>query len=149
MKYINQTLAHRTVPWMAWMGIIMIASLWMIACKDESATNLNDIVFPASNISYSKNVQPLFTRGCVFAGCHGPDTYLERGFSLESYQSLTPGAAHEIVVPGDPDNSKLIWSIEGTNGFETTRRMPMGLSPLNDNQLQGLRRWIAEGAKNN
>ena len=128
---------------------VIVMMFFHLSCKEDISSNLNDIVFPPTNVSYGKQVQPLFNRGCAFSSCHGPDTFLERGFSLDSYQNLTPGAAHEIVIPGNPDNSKMIWSIEGINGYESTRRMPLGLSPLNENQIQGLKRWIAEGAKNN
>ena len=39
------------------------------SCKDtsNSVSSLNDIVFPASNISYEKLVQPLFNIGCATA----------------------------------------------------------------------------------
>lgn len=128
--------------------VLLVLSL-NLACKDEAATDPSDIVFPATNVSYGKHVQPLFNKACAFSGCHGPDTFLQRGYSLDSYENLTPGAAHELVIPGNPDNSKLIWSIEGINGYDGTRRMPMNLTPLNANQIDGMRRWIAEGARNN
>ncbi len=133
-------------------GTLILALLVLslnISCKDEDANNPADVVFPATNVSYGQHVQPLFNRACAFSGCHGPDTFLDRGYSLDSYQNLTPGAAHELVIPGNPENSKLIWSVEGINGYDGLRRMPRNLSPLNDNQIQGLRRWIAEGARNN
>ena len=117
-----------------------------ISCKDSSTSKTSSVVFPSSNISYGKQVQPLFNQVCAFPGCHGADTFLERGYSLDSYQDLTPGAAHQIVIPGNPDGSILIQSIEGSYGPD---RMPLNLPALNDNQIQGLRKWIAEGARNN
>jgi hypothetical protein len=54
---------------------------------------------------------------------------------------LTPG----IVIPGNPEASQLVLRIEGRAGT----RMPFGRNQLNQNQITGIRTWIAEGAKNN
>jgi hypothetical protein len=54
---------------------------------------------------------------------------------------LTPG----VVVPAKPDASTLVLSIQGSVGA----RMPPGTYPLNQNQINGIRAWIVEGAKNN
>lgn len=130
--------------------LLLLAAGLNLACEDEPATEVSQIVFPETNVKYGAHVQPLFDRACAFTGCHGPDTYLEHEYSLESYQSLTsPRGLHDIVIPGDPENSMLIWSVEGIQGYEGNRRMPLNLPTLNDNQIRGLRRWIAEGARNN
>ncbi len=126
-------------------SLLLSSSLFNLACEDDTTEEkVNEIVFPETNVSYGKHVQPLFDRACAFAGCHGPDTFLERnGFSLDSYQNMMNRI--DIVTPGDPENSKLIWRVEGTNG----QQMPLYRQPLNDNQKRGLRRWVAEGAHNN
>ncbi|HEX7573748.1 MAG TPA: hypothetical protein VF514_11685, partial [Bacteroidota bacterium] len=50
-----------------------------------------------------------------------------------------------VVVSGKPDASTLVLRIQGSVGA----RMPPGSYPLNQNQINGIRTWIAEGAKNN
>jgi hypothetical protein len=50
-----------------------------------------------------------------------------------------------VVVPNDPGNSGLVMRIEGSIGA----RMPLNRNPLNQNQINGIRTWIAEGARNN
>lgn len=117
------------------------------SCKDTT-TNPNDggIVFPDSNVSYGAHVEPLFFQRCAFTGCHGADTYSTRGFSLDTYDHLMYGT-RPVVVRGDPELSPLVWRIEGRPG--TGPRMPFGMAPLNDNQIQGIRTWIREGAQNN
>jgi hypothetical protein len=65
--------------------------------------------------------------------------------SLESYQealSSKPG----VIIPGDTTNSPLLCRVEGTR---CGRRMPLDRTPLNLNQINGLRVWILEGAQNN
>jgi hypothetical protein len=51
-----------------------------------------------------------------------------------------------VVIPGKPDQSILVFWIEGRVG---TERMPPGSQALNQNQINGIRTWVAEGAKNN
>ena len=136
------------------LGIVLCISFITVlitSCKDDiSDGGPIDIVFPDSNVSYGKYVQPLFDRGCAFSGCHGQDTFDARGFSLYSYQHATskPG----IIVPCfrnqpcDPEQSILIRRVEGLDGLP---RMPVNRSPLTTNQINGMKQWIREGAQNN
>ena len=118
----------------------------IMSCKDEgTSSGTSDIVFPDSNVSYGKQVQPLFDRGCAFYGCHGADTFDERGYSLESYHNATSRAG--VIIPYDPNGSLLIQAVEGR--APNSRRMPPNSDPLTPNQINGLRRWIIEGAVNN
>jgi hypothetical protein len=120
--------------------------LSIMSCKDEgTSTGTGDIVFPDSNISYGRHVQPLFDRGCAFSGCHGADTYPERGYSLDTYQNARARAG--VIIPYDPSGSLLIQAVEGR--APNVRKMPPNTTPLNQNQINGLRRWILEGAVNN
>jgi hypothetical protein len=129
-------------------GMVMAgAVLFAWSCKDNPVTGADgspsDIVFPASNVSYQVHVQPLFNQTCALVGCHDSQAQPQVG-SLTSYSATVfdqPGN----VVPGDPDNSILVIRIQGTSGT----RMPVGKNPLNKNQIDGIRTWILEGAKNN
>lgn len=114
------------------------------ACKDKSnPLGPSDIVFPFSNVSYSAQVQPLFNQACAFTGCHN-STDRAGTLDLTSYGSLvgTPG----VVLPGKADVSTLWLRVAGASGLP---RMPPGATPLNDNQINGIRTWIVEGAKDN
>jgi len=115
-----------------------------LGCEDTITNNNGNtkIIFPSTNISYRKHVQPLFNVSCAFSDCHDKQ-YPGRNFDLTSYSGLmyTPG----IVVDSFPDLSKLIQSVEG----ELIPRMPLNRDTLNSNQLKGLRQWVLEGAKNN
>lgn len=51
----------------------------------------------------------------------------------------------DIVRAGDPSESKLWKSITDTDPGD---RMPQGKSPLTNEQLDLIRRWIEQGAKN-
>ncbi|MBI3765932.1 MAG: hypothetical protein HY277_05455, partial [Ignavibacteriales bacterium] len=92
---------------------LLFVTIWLSwTCKDD--VNGDDtalIVFPDSNISYSKQVQPLFDRACAFSGCHDVETFDQRGYSLDSYENATHRVG--IIVRGSPDASLLIGTIEG------------------------------------
>ncbi|MFQ5680096.1 MAG: hypothetical protein ACE5HP_11640 [Gemmatimonadota bacterium] len=51
------------------------------------------------------------------------------------------------VDPGKPDSSYVVWKIEGRAGI-TGGRMPLGLPPLSAAQIQAIRGWIENGARN-
>jgi hypothetical protein len=123
-------------------AILLITSVLLpgIGCKDEQPV---DIVFPSSNVKYGLHVQPLFDQACSFSGCHDDGSH-ESKLVLTSYGGLM-NPQLLVVTPGDPQNSILVMRIEGRLG----ERMPLYRTPLNDNQITGIRSWIGEGAKNN
>jgi mono/diheme cytochrome c family protein len=100
-------------------------------------------VFPANNVSYNSEVQVLFNQACNYSGCHDDGTH-QSPLKLTSWgETVTVGG---VVIPGKPDQSILVFWIEGRVG---TERMPPGSQALNQNQINGIRTWVAEGAKNN
>lgn len=133
-------------------GMFVLFTSWAVwSCKDDIAGDGPiDIVFPDSNVSYGRHVQPLFDRGCAFSGCHGYDTFSDMGFSLDTYQHATSRVG--IIVPCfpneacNPENSILIRRVEGLDGRP---RMPLLRPALNANQINGLKEWIRRGAQNN
>ncbi len=113
-------------------------------CKD-SVTGPSPIVFPAKNVSYGKQVQPLFFQECAVPGCHTED---ERAgnLSLETWGDAM--SAPLVINPGDTVSSVLVWSIEQKNGKALMPPISSSLL-LTLNQINGLKQWIYEGAKNN
>jgi len=87
-------------------------------------------------------VQPLFNQTCAISGCHDDSQSLQ--VRLTSYGNVY-FAQPQIVVEGTPESSVLVLRIEGRLG----QRMPLNRNPLNQNQINGIRAWIAEGARNN
>jgi len=130
--------------------ITIVASLILIAwsswvCKDSVTDgSVTDIVFPDSNVSYGKQVEPLFLRACAIPGCHDQET-MAGGVSFETYQDALSRPL--IIIPHDTLNSLLVWTLEQKNGKPL---MPPAFRPqLTLNQKEGLKRWIWEYAKNN
>lgn len=125
----------------------LLLSAAVPACKDTVVPNQGDspsnVLFPARDVSFTYHVQPLFNQACNYTGCHDAGAH-QSPLKLTGYGELVltiPG----IVVSGQPDQSMLVFRVEGRVG----QRMPPGNYPLNQNQINGVRTWVAEGAKNN
>lgn len=126
--------------------IIISISLVNNSCKDEFTETCDKLVIPDTGIvRYLIHVQPIFDCSCAFTGCHGVDTKETRGFSLDDYDNFMTGATRQVIYRGNPDASPLILRIEGKLGV----RMPPDRPPLTPNQINGLRRWISQGAQLN
>jgi hypothetical protein len=106
---------------------------------------------------YDRDVQSLFNRSCT-GGCHEPGGTGVRDSGLdlttgESYAGMldpTRSKNGPHVVIGDPDNSLLVWKLEGVD--PAGRRvygdvMPFGRSPLSPEEIARVRTWISEGAQ--
>jgi hypothetical protein len=118
-------------------------ALFYFGC-DDTSTDIDDEVIPESNVSYSMHIQPVFNIKCV--NCHGVGI-VEGGLDLTNWSGTK--ADPRIIVDSLPDNSVLVWTIEGRPGFPFMPPVASPYLPLTDNQLRGVKTWIAEGAKNN
>lgn len=94
-------------------------------------------------------VQQVFATKCLT--CHGPLTRQgDLDLSTDPRTALigVPSAQWRPelrVVVGDPARSLLWKKVEGTQGTAGLR-MPMALPPLNDDEQQVVKQWIASGA---
>ena len=133
---------RRVILWCA-VAAMALAS----GCKDENnpidGDSPSNIIFPISGVSYAVHVQPLFNQTCALTGCHG-DGAQSSILRLTNYDNLMYGGAL-VIVRNQPDQSTLVMRIEGRIG----ERMPLNRRALNQNQINGIRAWIGEGALNN
>ena len=127
-----------------YLSLFFLSILIFAACDDTvKVTDLDNKTIPSANVSYSQYIQPVFTAKCANSGCHD-DQNRAGNLSLTSWANAT--ADFQIVAPGIPQNSKLIWRISGTSGTLTP---PVGYWALTANQIAGITTWVKEGAKNN
>jgi hypothetical protein len=116
-----------------------------LGCEDStSVKDLDKVVIPSANVSYSQYIQPVFNLKCNNSGCHD-DADRAGGLSLSTWANATASAS--IVFPKYPGNSKMIWAIKNQSG--ATQMPPLGQAALTANQISGITTWISEGAKNN
>ena len=101
-----------------------------------------------SGVSYSKDVQPILARNC--SECHAPGKtgFVSSGLDTTNYQSLMKGGKFgPLVKPGDALTSALNMLVEGR--VHASIRMPHGREKLPAKDIETLKVWVNEGAKNN
>lgn len=92
-----------------------------------------------------KNFEPvykLFHDNCV--SCHNDKNH-SANIDLSTYDSvMKSGGDKPIVVPKKPEESNLLAYIEGTK----KPQMPLRGKPLKSDQVDLVKKWIKDGAKN-
>src|SRR5262249_23685154 len=98
---------------------------------------------PHGPVSYYKDVRRLFQQHCQ--GCHQP-AKPQGGYVMTSHADVLKAGDRTVpnVVPGKPDESGLLRQVLPKTGKAA---MPRGKAPLSAHDIDLIRRWIAEGAK--
>ena len=117
--------------------LVAICSVWA-GCSSGDITSPNQIVFPTSNVSFSAQVEPYLTIACSMTGCHDGSATTAGGIDLTHYY----GVLNEVSRPGDTLTSELVEVMY-------SRVNHPGVIVANDNQRNGIKVWVLEGAKNN
>lgn len=95
----------------------------------------------AGEIEYNRDIRPLLTENCF--ACHGPDSAARKAdFRLDQRDNAV---AAEVIVPGDAENSDLVFRIETDDADSVMPPRSTGKT-LTDDQKALLRRWIDGGA---
>ena len=115
-------------------GLLPLA---MAACSGEPA------------VSFSQDVKPILDQNCL--GCHqaGGEGEVASGLNMSTYDDLMKGARFgPMIIAGDPEGSNLIVLMEGR--ADPSIRMPHGKNePVSKQDIQTMRLWISQGARNN
>lgn len=107
-------------------------------------------------VSFSTDIAPILTANCL--ECHKPAGagHIASGLMLStesapdvlSYDGLMKGTKYgPIVIAGNSLGSALNMLVEGR--ADPSIRMPHGKDPLTDAELEALKFWVDQGAKNN
>jgi Planctomycete cytochrome C len=100
------------------------------------------------NVSFSADVQPILKQYCLECHVPGGAGYLASGYDMSSYETFMKGGKFgAFVIPGDPLDSNLIILVEGR--AHPTIRMPHGREKLSESEIEVLKAWVQQGAKNN
>jgi hypothetical protein len=128
-----------------------------LACAGEGTTGPDDGNGGGAP-TLSGDVQPIFTANCAFSGCHGGSSPAQ-GMNLsagQAFQNTVNVASVELpsmdrIEPGQPGLSYLLNKIQGTQGTVggSGQRMPLGGSPLSQDDINTVRAWVQAGAPNN
>jgi WD40 repeat protein len=95
-------------------------------------------------VSYHREVLRIFQQHCQ--GCHQP-AKAQGGFVMASHAGLLDkgNSGEPGVVPGKPEQSKIVKQITPQNGKPAA--MPKGQEPLMPREVDLIKKWIAQGAK--
>ena len=100
-------------------------------------------------VSFKDDVLPIFKLYC--ASCHTPpngEGYKASALDLSTYAGVMKGTKYgPMVVPGEPENSNLMWLLDWRAGPQL--RMPHGKKQLPVGERDLIRDWIRQGAKDN
>ena len=129
MTIFNRTVGNLT--------LLCLLTLTLAACDRQQP------------ISYSKDVRPILDQYCM--DCHRPgkEGELASGFNMESYEGVMKGTRYgAMVIAGDALGSNMIVLMEGR--ADPSINMPHGTEEnVSELEIQTIRSWIDQGAKNN
>lgn len=137
-------------------SLLVITALFAVAaltgCGDSSDAGDGDAKTTEPLPATFANVQSLFTRSCAFSTCHSGDE-APGGFSLDAgkaYDSIVDKdstvAGTKLVAPGDAEHSLLYQVLLGPVGKDI-EQMPQAMDPLSAAEIDLIKRWINDGAK--
>jgi len=86
-------------------------------------------------VDFVRDIQPILQTHCV--KCHNVNK------AMSQLRLDNKAAAARIITPGNSKGSRLLQRVLGEGG---EAQMPLGGAPLNEEQINKLRRWIDEGA---
>ena len=99
-------------------------------------------------VSFGADIQPILKKYCLDCHVPGGSGFDASGFDMSSHESLMKGGKYgALVIPGDPFGSNLMVLVEGR--AHPSIHMPHGREKLDEREIELLKTWVQEGAKNN
>jgi len=90
---------------------------------------------------FEKKIRPVLAQHCY--DCHNSIDKAKGGLALDYRDALLKGGdAGAVIVPGDPNESPLIWAIRHEEHIE----MPANAPKLSDAIIRDFERWVKMGA---
>jgi hypothetical protein len=117
-------------------GAVACAVLTLAACGDKE-------------LSYEADVAPIIKQYCL--ECHAPPEgkgLVKSGQDMSAYDALMKGTKFgPTIKPKDSFTSALVMMIEGR--VDPSIKMPHSKEPIPKDQIEKIKKWIDQGAKNN
>ena len=100
------------------------------------------------DVSFKADVLPILQQHCQECHRQGGEGQQKSGLLLTDYAGLMQGTRFgPVVKPGDSLTSTLTMLIEGR--ADPSIKMPHGKKALAQKEIELVRRWVEQGAKNN
>jgi hypothetical protein len=126
-------------------ALSILAMSMLAACPGT----LDEMEFGEGGSTACPDIPAFFTMRCALSGCHTSMTPA----GLLDLQSPNPGSRIIGVMsqcggplgdPANPDNSVILKKLKGN---QCGTRMPLGLNPLSNGEIDCIKTWIANGGK--
>lgn len=100
-------------------------------------------------VSFASDVKPIIDANCLSCHQQGGSGHEASGFGMTSYDDLMQGTKFgPMVIAGDAEGSNMIVLMEGR--ADPSISMPHGdMEAVSKRDIDTVRRWIDQGAKNN
>jgi Planctomycete cytochrome C len=117
------------------------------AKQDEKASR--------GKLSFQKDIFPIFKKNCL--PCHAEDNFNPSELSMDDYELIKSGGKNGPVwIAGNSKESLIIKKLStdppfgDRMPFNSKRKVAEGKAKwLTDDEIETIRKWIDEGAKNN
>ncbi len=155
------------------LALLIALAVPLGGCPGDEPSACADYAPPASfdaqtpTVSFSRDVMPIFAQSCSFSSCHGSSAGSANGVFLGGtdaslvHQAIVDVRSSKLpemsfVKPGDPRESFLLRKMDGSQcaldarctGGTCGQSMPQNDTTLPIETRDTVRRWIAQGAKN-
>ncbi len=123
--------------------LLALMFIFLLAgCYKDATLNLNANAVVGKQVSFSKDLVPIFTQKCALTGCHASGGQSPDLSAAKAYNSLLNGGFINVTTPG---KSALYMRLTG----QLSPAMPLtgASNPLNLNAL--VLTWITQKAQNN
>lgn len=102
-----------------------------------------------SEVSFKADVNPILQKNCLKCHVVGGEGQVATGLNMTSYDTLMKGTKFgPIIRPNDSLTSVLVMVLEGR--ADPRIKMPHGGNePLTQSQIDTIKTWVDQGAKNN
>ncbi len=139
---------------------LLFSGLLLFDCSKSTSPDENRYKLPDSNLSFSQHIEPLLEYRCAESGCHSStDTdnkllYFELVSRDGLVNHILSSTGEHLINPpihkSQPEEAPFYKIITvGYPGRPQDLMPPFDQrSPLTDNQIAGIRQWIAEGCPN-
>lgn len=131
-------------------GVLFLGSCSSNSTSSGGSGNNQNMDQGSTNPTFT-NVKQIFSGSCAVSGCHDSSTK-QNGVDLSSYDAAINSVGDQygkkVIQAEDAANSPLFDKISSDNP-EYGVRMPKGRSSLSSDDINLIKQWINDGAKNN
>ena len=129
--------------------VLLILFTGLVIGRSQTSTQDTGATKPPRELSYSKDVAPILEKFC--ASCHNEDDQHPSDLYMDSYETLMKGGKHgKAILPGNSKESLIPQKMSDNPPFGKEMPPPgKNRKVPTPEQIETMRLWIDQGAKNN